>query len=1177
MTLPEICIRRPVFTTMLILFPVVVGLISYGRMGTDLFPNVDLPIVTVSVTRPGTSVEEMETGVTKRIEDVINTIAGIDELRSTTKEGFASITIQFLLEKNRDVAQQEVQGKINTILSQLPAGTEAPIVDKFDIDASPVLTLAISADRNMKELTEIADKQIKDALSALDGVGQVILVGGEKRAIQVRIDTRKLEAYNLSIEQVRQSLASQNLELPGGRVDQGQYELILRTRGRITAAEKFNDIIIENRNGQPIRVRDLGVASDLIEEPRSVGRLDNRSAVLLVVQKQSGANTVAVIDTLKKRLGELQIAFGQTGRGDIKMEVIRDQSRFINQSLHEVKFHLVIGAVLVALTILLFLRDWRTMLIAATSIPVSLISTFMVMSWLGFTLNNITMLALVLAVGIVIDDAVVVHENIFRWMEEKGYKAREASLFATKEIALAVVATTFSLVVIFLPIAFMSGRVGRFFFSFGVTTAVAILMSMLVSFTLTPMLCSRFLKLSHGVSRLRLLIIRKTVREPIPADTAAAEEAVYRLRPKYRIVRMLVADPSKDHHSGGIYGRFVERPYLTTLRWAMRHRWAVVLAAIVTFASVVPLGMFVGKDFLPKDDQSEFEIAITTPAGWSRKQVDDTFKEIEKQVGAWPEVTHVLTTIGDTTGRITKAQGDVTQGSIYIRVHDLVGRPKINGKHWDQWQVMERARGVMARYPDLRSSVQIPQAISSGTVNAEVEFTLVGPDLERLGKYAERLVYKLRQNPGLKDVDTTLALRKPELQVDINRDRASDLGVNVRTIASTLQVLVGGDIVSDYKDPVVGELYDVWLRADSPYRDNRQAIEYLSVPSTKAGLVKLGNLATMKEARGPAQIDRFARQRKITLVSNLATASADRPAYSVDQAIKAFEDAFATVEERPDGTEGPASAEYQLIPSGRAKTQAESNSAFAVALVLSLIFMYMILAAQFESFVHPITILLAVPLTIPFALLSLIVLGQALNIYSILGVFLLFGIVKKNGILQVDYMNVLRARAAEDPNVIPPEFASRAPAEPGARGVQSVELRNAANGNGNGNLSSALVSTRGGWNRWMERQSDAKRVRLWATIEANRTRLRPILMTTLMLIAGMIPIALGEGPGAGSRASMAKVIVGGQALSLLLSLLITPVAYSLFDDITLFRRRRREAREAAATRTFAVDPLPSTH
>lgn len=1129
MSLPEVCIRRPVFTTMLILFPVVVGVLSYAKMGTDLFPNVDLPIVTVSVTRPGASVEEMETGVTKKIEDVVNTVSGIDELRSTTREGVANITVQFVLEKNRDVAQQEVQGKINTILSSLPTGTETPVVDKFDVDATPVLTIAISSDRDLKELTEIADTQIKDSLSALNGVGQVLLVGGRQRAIQVSIDINKLEAYHLSIEQVRQALAAQNLELPGGRIDQGSTELILRTRGRISDARQFDEVIVGSAGGQPIRIRDIGRAVDSIEEPRSLGRLDGRNAVLLVVQKQSGTNTVAVIQTVKKRLANLQESFATTGRGDIAMQVIRDQSRFIEASLHEVKFHLVIGAVLVALTILLFLRDWRTMLIAATSIPVSLISTFMVMNWLGFTLNNITMLALVLAVGIVIDDAVVVHENIFRWMEEKGYGAWEASLYATKEIALAVLATTFSLVVIFLPIAFMSGRVGRFFYSFGVTTAVAILVSMVVSFTLTPMLCSRFLKLSEHAK-----------------EQGAA------------------------HHSGGFYGRFIERPYLWTLEWSMRHRWAVVVAAVVTFISIVPLFKLVGKDFLPKDDQSEFEVAITTPAGWSLQQVDGFFRTVEDEMRTWPEITNVLTTVGDTTGRVSKAAGDVTRGSLYVRVHDLVDRPKVDGKPWDQWQVMARARKLMSRYPDVRSSVQLPQAISSGTVNADVEFTLVGPELERLNGYADRLIAKLRQNPGLADVDTTLALRKPEVQVDIDRDRASDLGVNVRTIASTLEVLVGGQVVSDFKDPKVGELYDVWLRArdmSEPtslrgddrigFAGSRQTIDNLTIPSsTRPGtLIKLGSVATLNEDPGPAQIDRYARQRKITLVANLAPATDGRPAYSTDQAVKAFNDAFQTVDVRPDGSEGAAPADYQLIASGRAKTQNESNDAFFVALILSLVFMYMILAAQFESFIHPITILLAVPLTIPFALLSLILLGQALNIYSILGVFLLFGIVKKNGILQVDYTNVLRDRAKEEPGVVP-TFYSR-PVQP-------------------------LGDKSSGWERFVGRQSPDRRTRLWAIMEANRTRLRPILMTTLMLIAGMVPIALGEGPGAGSRASMAKVIVGGQALSLLLSLLITPVAYSLFDDVALWWRRRTRSSESGhspdspASRDggFPAKPLP---
>jgi HAE1 family hydrophobic/amphiphilic exporter-1 len=683
------------------------------------------------------------------------------------------------------------------------------------------------------------------------------------------------------------------------------------------------------------------------------------------------------------------------------------------------------------------------------------------------------MLALVLAVGIVIDDAVVVHENIFRWMEEKGLGAWDAALGATKEIALAVVATTLSLVVIFLPIAFMSGRVGRFFFSFGVTTAVAIVMSMLVSFTMTPMLCSRFLKLS------------KHAREQGAA-----------------------------HHSGGIYGRFIEKPYLWTLRWSMRHRWAVVLATIAVFLTVVPLGKMVGKDFIPKDDQSEFEIAITTPEGWTLDRTDRTFREIEARLKAYPQVINLLTTIGDTTGKVSKAQGDVTQGSIYIRLVDLDERKPVDGRRWDQFTMMAEARKIMAQYPDLRSSVQLPAAVSSGSANADVEFTLVGPDLRKLSEYSARMIDSLRRVQGLGDVDTTTALRKPELRVLVNRERASDLGVNIQTIAATLRSFVGGQIVSDFKDNQLGELYDVWLRAEGVDRNDKSAVGRLKIPSTRAGLVELSNLARLEENRGPSQIDHFGRQRKVTIIANLAGST-------MNVAVDAFNKAFADLH---------APADYQLIASGRAKTQAESNGAFLVALVLSLVFMYMILAAQFESFVHPITILLAVPLTIPFALLSLILLGQALTIYSILGVFLLFGIVKKNGILQVDYTNVLRQRAADDPDVVP-----------------------------------------------ISMQGNPKSTRTWAVMEANRTRLRPILMTTLMLIAGMIPIALGVGPGSASRASMAKVIVGGQAMSLLLSLLVTPVAYSLFDDIAMWRRRRNVTSVARSTPPLAATRMQEAH
>lgn len=1147
MTLPEICIRRPVFTTMLVLLPVVLGLFSLMRMGVDLFPNVDFPLVVVTTNRPGASVEEMETGVTKVIEEAINTIAGIDVLQSTTKEGTSTVVVEFVLEKDRDVAFQEVQSKVNTVLARLPTGTEAPILDKFDFNSIPVMVIAVSGKRSMREVTEIADRTVRDSLSSLSGVGTVDLIGGRKRAIHVTIDAAKLESYNLSIEQVRLALAEQNIELPGGRVDQNSRELVLRTMGRVQTPAQFRDIIVANVGGQPVRISDLGDPKDVVidgfEEPRSLARVDGNNAVFLVVQKQSGANTVAVIDLVKKRLNLLSEGFTQEGLTDIRMDVVRDQSLFINNTLHEVEKHLILGAILVSLTILLFLRDWRTMVIASLSIPTSLMGSFVAMHALGFTINNITMLAMVLAVGIVIDDAVVVHENIFRWMEEKGLSAWDAAVGATQEIGLAVMATTFSLVVIFLPIAFMSGIVGRFFFAFGITIAIAILASMLVSFTLTPMLCSRFLRLSDKT--------RDEIKH------------------------------GRSHHSGGVYGFIAERPYLWMLRWSMRHRWAVVLATFVVSMSLFPLPVgrwmsfgnesaanalrflnypgligLIGFDFIPKDDQSEFEIVITTPEGWSLDRVDRTVTEIEQKLRQFPEVTMLVTNLGESGGRQARGQGDVTKASIYVKLKeledrvfsyrratmDLIGialqqpamlvrwsdwwaqaksrqKAEPGSKNFTQFDIMAKGRELMADYPDLRVSVQITQLVSGGGfISADVEFAITGPDINRLTEYAEQLMNRLRTTPGFTDVDTTLALRKPEVRVNIDRDRASDLGVSIQAIGSTLSFLVGGQIVSDYKDEQLGEQYDVWLRARGIDRDSRTTIADLTVPATKtqSGLARVANVATLVEARGPSQIDRLARQRKVSVIANL-------DGMPGNVAGEKFQQFFRELNAPPS---------YQLVGLGDQKTQNESYAAFFIAFLFSILFMYMILAAQFESFIHPVTILLAVPLTIPFAILSLIILQQPLTIYSVLGLFLLFGIVKKNGILQVDYSNVLRRQAAENINVVPALYRHG-----------DASQRDPLGGNT-------------GWNRWVSKvKNPAKRVRLWAIMESNRVRLRPILMTTLMLIAGMIPIALGEGPGAGSRASMAKVIVGGQALSLILSLLVVPVAYSLFDDMAIVFRR----------------------
>lgn len=1014
MHLADLCIKRPVFATMLIMALVVLGLFSYRELGVDLFPNVDLPTVTVTTTLKGASVEEMETVVTKPIEEIINTIDGIDELRSVTKEGISTIIVQFVLEKNSDVAAQDVRDKVSTILSRLPAGTDPPVIEKFDIDAKPVMTIAVSGRRSLREVTEIAKKRIKEDIETLRGVGAVIMIGGQERAINIDVDPDRLAAYNIPLSQVKRALQAQNVEIPGGRVDQDRRELVLRTLGRIEAIDGFNDLIVANFQGRPITIRDIGSVKNGIVEPRSLARLDGQNAVQLIVKKQSGTNTVDVVDRVKDRLQQLESVLSF----EVRTEVIIDQSRFIKRSIEEIKFHLLLGASLVALTVLAFMGNWRSTLIASIAIPASIISAFTLMRVMDFTLNNITMLALVLAVGIVIDDAVVVLENIFRHVEEKGESPTSAASKATREIALAVMATTLSLLVIFVPLAFMAGRVGRFFKSFGITVAFAVAVSLLISFTLTPMLCSRFLKLRQE---------------------------------------------GKSSKQNFFYS-WIDRFYGRILAWSLRHRWPIVFGGVFIVLWTLPLFYGVGKTFIPTDDQSEFEMVIQTPGGATLEETDRLLRELEEKVKKLRGVTHILTTIGDTTGRVKPGEGDVTSGSIYVRLIDLKERD------YSQFDVMRDARKIFTDYPDLRASVQGFNIFAGGGVRvSDLEFNLRGPSLERLQGYTEKIIARMRDLPGFVDIDTTLAVRKPELQTVIDRKKASEFGVQIEEIASTLRTFVGGEPVSKYKEEA--EQYDVWVRAVKEKRDDPQAVMNLTVPARDGQLVKIASFLNLREDLGPSQIDRYNRQRKVTIVANLL------PSLPLGEAVEKVQGIVRELD---------LPATYTADFTGRAKVLGETMTNFGIAFLLSFIFMYMVLAAQFESFLHPITIMLALPLTLPFALFSLIILRQPLDIYAMFGLFMLFGIVKKNGILQIDYTNTLRAQGIErDP----------------------------------------------------------------AIIEANHARLRPILMTTLMLVFGMLPIALGQGPGAAARASMAKVIIGGQTLSLLITLLITPVSYSLFDDL----------------------------
>ena len=1055
MTISDVCIKRPVFTWVLVALPVVLGVVAYGNLGVDLFPNVDFPVCTVTTSLSGASVEEMETTVTKPIEDIINTVSGIDELRSTTQEGVSVVTVQFLLNKNGDVGAQEVRDKVSSILATLPEGTETPIVNKFDTAGMPVMTLAISGRRDLREVTELARKRIKERLETVGGVGAINLVGGRTRSINVTVEADKLAAYALSIDDVKTALERQNLEQPGGRIDQGSREMVLRTLGRLNTAEQFNNLIVTNKGGTPIRIKDVGKALDSFEEPRTKARLDGENAVSLTIQKQSGVNTVKVVDDLTERLEEVKATLPP----DLKIVVTRDTSRFVRKSIEEVKFHLLLAAVLVSATILLFIRDWRTTVIATLAIPTSIIPTFLFMQAMGFTLNNITMLALILAIGIVIDDAVVVHENIFRHMEEDGMDAMEAARVGTGEIALAVLATSLSLVVIFLPVAFMGGIVGRFFSSFGFVVAFSVMMSLFVSFTLTPMLCSRFLKL-----------------EPAGKGQAGSK--------------------------GGLIWRLVDGGYGRVLQFSLRFKWLVVLLTIGVILSTVPIGKMLQMGFVPRDDQSEFEVVVTAPEGYTLERTDSTLKELETRLWKLRGARHLFTSTGEVAGgRAVKGEGNVTRGTIYIRLEDLEERKE----NYTQFDVQNDARKILEDYPDLRCSVNDVSQFQGGSRSQTFQVNLSGPDLAKLSGYADRLVAGLKKRGGIADLDTTLSLRKPEVQVAIDRERASDFGIPVGTIADSLRILVGGRAVSRFKEG--DEQYDVWLRAVPSDRDSARNVANLRLPSTRAGLVELGNMADLFESRGPTEIERYGRQRIVTVLGNPESIQLGDAVSRATEILK----------------EMNLPPEYGFVLSGQAKAMAETGKYFLIAFGLSFLFMYLILAAQFESWTQPVAIMMALPVTIPFGLLSLVLFHSPMDIYAMFGLFMLVGIVKKNGILQVDSTNQLRGR-----------------------GLPRGE----------------------------------------AILEANHTRLRPILMTTAMLVAAMVPIALGQGPGAGARASMAKVIIGGQALSLVLALLVTPVFYVLLDQWTNFLRRiglrfsvrpASEAAPAQLEKPKARYPVESLH
>jgi len=1028
--LAALCVKRPVFATVLILSLTVIGAFSFTRLGVDRFPKIDFPTILVTTVQAGAAPEQIETEITDKIEEAVNTISGIDDLRSVSSEGVSQVIISFVLEKDTDVAAQEVRDKVNSVLPRLPRTIEQPRVDKMDPDASPVLSLALSANKPVRDITEYADKTLRRQLESVNGVGQVLILGGRQRQINIWLDSDRLRSYNLTVTDVARALQGQNIEVPGGRVDQGAQSLTLRTRGRVLSVASFNDIVVREKDGHPVRIGDVARVEDGEAEAETVANVDGTGTVLLQVRRQSGTNTVEVVQEVKTRLNDLKAGLPP----GYSVRVVRDASEFIEASIHNVEEHLVVGSILAAIVVLIFLMNVRSTMISAIAIPTSIVATFGLIWYMGFTLNLMTMLALTLSVGIVIDDAIVVLENIYRFIEEKHDDQIHAAIDATQEIGLAVLATTLSLVAIFVPVGFMGGIVGRFMKSFGLTMAFAIMVSLLVSFTLTPMLSARWLKVDkHG------------------DDKHASKD-------------------SRVFHAIDVF-------YTKLLEWSMAHRAIVAVVAALVLLSSVPLFMVANKNFMPQDDQAEFEVNLRAPEGTSLEATEVITNRVASAVRERiPEVAYTLVTVG---GDPAKTRNLAT---IYVRLKPIEERQR------DQFTVMNEIRSQIlpTMASNLRTSVQEVAVIGGGGAqNATIQFTINGPDLNKLEAISKQLVARAKDLPGVVDMDTSLNVGKPELSVQVDRPKAADLGVQIGDAAEALRLLVGGDQVTNYNEG--GEQYEVHLRARAENRSTEAAIGTLTVPSARLGSVSLENVADFQPGTAPSDINRQARQRQVTVFCNLLPSASQA---TVQNAIVA--------EFRKLNTGG----EYKGVFAGRSRELGRAAQNFVTAFLLSLVFMYLILAAQFESWLHPITILLSLPLTLPFALLSIIIFRQSLNIFSALGLLVLFGVVKKNSILQIDHANQLKEA-----------------------GMSTHE----------------------------------------AIVQASRDRLRPILMTTFAFVAGMIPLIVSRGIGAGTNHAIGFVIFGGQTMALLLTLLVTPVAYSLFDDaakLRLFGRRRSESRAA---------------
>lgn len=1027
----NVFIKRPVFTTMVVMLLVVFGLNAYPTLGIDLYPDVDFPIVTVTVTYTGTSPEEMESLVTKPIEDAVSSVSGIKTLSSVSREGVSQVTLEFEFGTNPKLAANDVREKVAGVRRRLPDQIDEPVVQRYDITAQSIVQFSLASDsRSRGEIRKLAVDIVKDELQRLDGVAEVNVFGASDREIHLLADPKKLESYNISLQQILDLVNAQNMNTPGGRVNEKGTELTVRTLGKYKSVNELKDLIITNQNGRLVKLGDVVTVEDGWTEERVYAQTDGVPSVLVAIQKQSGTNTVDVADRVKKAMTSMQ---SNVLPPDIKISTVRDSSTYIRSNVEDVMVSLFFGGILAVIITFLFLQNTRATIIGAIAIPTSIIATFFLMKAMGFTLNNMSLMGLSLAVGILIDDAIVVIENIFRHME-KGQSPMEASYKGTTEIALAVIATTLSILAVFVPVGNMGQVIGQFFKQFGLTVAFAVAFSLFVAFTLTPTLAAYWL--NHNSAHAKKLGWPFGWLQKI---LDSWERSFLAMREFYK----------------------------ATLIWALKRPKKLVAIAILSLFINFLLVPFLGVEFQPSYDSGEFSIVVSAPAGTSMDKMKQLIAPVESEILAIPELETAFMAIGAQRQPVYKA-------SIGVRLIPSDERSR------NMMDIMDELRIKFRDIRGLKIAVQSNQGIGRGD-SRPIQVGIRGSELELLTKTAHELADAIKQIPGTTDVDISSEQFEPEIQVKLNSARAGDAGVDSTTLGDTIQMAFLGMTTKNQYN--IGDSdYDIRLQLIPEARLSIADVANLRIATKSGSFVRLNDIAEVSLSSGPTQIDREARQRQVIVYANAVGVSAGEVINKIKETIM-------------PGLNLPLGYSYKFV--GQAQTMQESFSEITKALILAIVLIYMVLAAEFESFIHPFTIMLSLPFSLVGAILGLLIAGKTINIMSLIGIIMLMGLVTKNAILVVDYTNQLRAE-----------------------GLSVTD----------------------------------------ALIEAGTTRLRPILMTTMAMIFGMVPIALGFGAGAELRSSMGVVLIGGLITSTALTLIIVPLVYLLIDKMKVSYQSSKSSR-----------------